>query len=120
MSTEFNKIDKRMPFTLPDGYFEQAKQCIYNEIAKDKRRHQRSAIIRWSLSAAAAIMVAITTFIVLHPTSHGVTNHDMLSLNNSTITDSTELYMTDEDLNDWVMIAENDMFITCGNELETN
>lgn len=114
MNTQFDKIGKQMPFTVPEGFFDEMAVNIGNAVEKEQRKKQRISIIKWSMSAAAAATVAIVGLLAIKPATPA---DQQLT---ACASDSTELYMTDEDLNTWVAINDNDEFLYCSNEIETN
>ncbi len=116
MSTDFDKMGKQMPFTVPEGFFDTMALNIGNAVDKAERKQQRTTIIKWVMGAAAAAAVAVTTLIALKP----ATPIDQQLISSNEVNDSIELYMTDEDLDTWVAINNSDEFLYCDNITETN
>lgn len=58
---DFNSIGKRMPYTTPDGFFDQLEEDICGKISK--RRPSRMRIVMRSVMAAAA---AIAVLVVIN------------------------------------------------------
>lgn len=114
MNTEFDKIGKQMPFTVPDGFFDEMASHIESAVEKEQRKKQRTSIIKWSMSAAAAATVAVVGLLAIKPTTPA--DQQLMAC----ASDSTELYMTDEELDTWVAITNSDEFLYCSNEIDTN
>ena len=61
---EFNKVGKDMPYSIPEGFFEEMEKNVREEIGKqpeiglDAGKHSPTAL-RWLASACAAILAAV-------------------------------------------------------------
>lgn len=58
----FDTIGKRMPYTVPEGFFDQMEEKILAEARKDMRRKPRTlrVVMRSILAAAACVAIAFT------------------------------------------------------------
>lgn len=117
MCNDNNNTGKQTPFTVPEGFFESMEARINAAVQQEHRKRQRTVIVRWAMAGAAAIMVAVTTLIVLWPSSPARQGCLMADAVKS---DSTELYMSDTALDEWIALAENDEFLNCEYPIETN
>lgn len=59
---DFNEVGRRMPYSVPEGFFEKAKHTA-TDAAAAKRPSGAKRIVRWSLATAAAITLAVSSFI---------------------------------------------------------
>lgn len=114
MNSEIDKLGKQMPFTVPEGFFDEMTTNIGQAVEKEQRKAQRASIIKWSMSAAAAATVAVITLLAIRPTTTASDQQLVASIH-----ETPEAYMTDEDLDTWVAITSSDEFLYCNNEIET-
>ena len=59
---DFNQVGKRLPYTIPDGFFEQMEETVKQELLpQDRKRHVMAAVIRRcvAVAAVAALIFAI-------------------------------------------------------------
>lgn len=91
----FEIIGKKMPYTVPEGFFEQSGLTIL-AAARAKRRKK----ILWGsgavLTAIAASLVAAV--VLLHPVKETIYDEYLASLSN-------------EEISSWVAFYENDIFL---------
>lgn len=99
MEKEFENIGKKMPYTVPDGYFD----AMHGRLAAIPARHRRSLVIRWVSVAAAIVLVASVAFFTLRPRPQETLLSDIVS--------QYEQSLSDEELDSWVEFAENDVFL---------
>lgn len=134
MKRELEKYGKAMPFTVPDGFFDNMKHDIEQAIDREQRKRKRLLFVKWSMSAAAAIAIAVIATVAFFKPATPSTGSTLLA-NNETkpvvaetiaqqasnietttiVTDNPEVYMTDEELDEWVTINEMDEFMQCEN-----
>ncbi|MCF0181614.1 MAG: hypothetical protein HUK11_05100 [Muribaculaceae bacterium] len=112
MTYDIETMGKTMPFTVPQGFFEQAKRDINAAIDRERQRKQRATFVKWTMSAAAAIALAVVSVVALKPAQPEL-NSTLLAQN-----ESLETLMSDEQLNEWIEISENDVFLSCEDEME--
>ena len=64
---DFNKIGKRMPYQVPDGFFDQLEENVWQEVKKepvfDKGKRFRRIRMAWGSLAALAATVALLLLI---------------------------------------------------------
>lgn len=134
MSNELDKLGKKMPFTVPDGFFETMPQRIGEAIDRENRRKRTGNIVKWTVSTAAAAAIIAIAFLAMKPTAAPVmdTGNGTLAATNTAAatteaalgddtalttqdvkSDSTELYMSNEQLDEWLALAECDEFMNC-------
>ena len=99
---EKNIIDRRIPYTVPDDFFESAAERLRNEIA----RRRRMRIVRLTASAAAVFAIVFATGYSLYRAA----NDDLSATTIQQIAEAPEQYMTDEELQQWVAFAESDIY----------
>lgn len=64
---DFNKIGKRMPYTVPEGFFDQlGENVMVRAKAEERKRHKRGRLIAitstiMTMAAAAALFFVVTT-----------------------------------------------------------
>jgi hypothetical protein len=69
-NNEFQKAGKKMPYTVPDGFFDRITEKTLAE-AKLRQKTGRKRIILWSSLATAATLAALVTVgILVFPLSH--------------------------------------------------
>lgn len=57
---DFDKIGKRMPYTVPDGFFDELERSVRSGIAaKPAAAPRRKALMRHIMTAAAASVAAV-------------------------------------------------------------
>lgn len=134
MERELEKMGKAMPFTVPDGFFDEMQQRIWQAIDREQRKRNRTKFIAWSMSAAAATVIAVTATLAFFKPIAPTTTTTLLASNETapvvaetiaqqpsgieTVTinsNDPEVYMTDEELDEWVTINEMDEFMQCEN-----
>lgn len=99
---EKNIIDRRIPYTVPDDFFESAAERLREEIA----RRRRMRIVRLTVSAAAVFAIVFATGYSLYRAA----NDDLSATTIQQIAEAPEQYMTDEELQQWVAFAESDIY----------
>lgn len=109
-----NKVGKKTPFTVPDGFFETMHSDIVKAVEKEQRRKHRATIITWAMSAAAVLAIALISLSVLRPSTSNHTQ-DMLANNSDTYVTN----MSDEELDMWITLTNNDEFLNCNNTEDT-
>lgn len=77
---DFSKIGKQMPYTVPDGFFDQLEENVMNEVKAQPAR-KKATVLRMAIRAAIAITACIALFLVVKK---------VLPQDNDTITDDFE------------------------------
>ena len=77
---DFSKIGKPMPYTVPDGFFDQLEENVMNEVKAQPAR-KKATVLRMAIRAAIAIAACIALFLVVKK---------VLPQDNDTITDDFE------------------------------
>ena len=95
MEQSFEKIGKKMPYTVPDGYFEQ----MHEQLSAIPRRHRRVVTLRWLSVAAAFVLVASVGFFALRQKPQENTMADVVKS------------LSDEELASWIEFNDNDVFL---------
>ncbi len=65
---DFDKIGKRMPYTVPDGFFSEMEENILKEITNDavaKKKPRSSSYIRMAVKGMIAVAAVMALFFVL-------------------------------------------------------
>lgn len=100
---EFLNNDKRMPYTVPDGFFEEMHQHLMATAPKSQllvQHHQVSKRL-WMSAAAAVLLLIGVSFYALIGTEK--TESSLLADQQEGI----ETYMSDEALDEWIAIYED-------------
>ncbi|MDD5871253.1 MAG: hypothetical protein PUC77_07195 [Bacteroidales bacterium] len=100
--SEKNIIDKRTPYTVPEGFFEQAGERLSKEIS----RRRRLRFVRLTASAAAVVAIVVAVGYSLRRAA----SDDLSAAAIQQIAEAPEKYMTDEELQQWVAFAESDIY----------
>ena len=95
MENEFKNIGKKMPYTVPDGYFEK----MHERLSAIPGRQRRAMTRRWVSIAAAFVLVSSVGFFSLRQKPQDNTLADIVQS------------LSDEELASWVEFSDNDIFI---------
>ena len=108
---EFLKKDnKRMPYTVPEGFFEEMHERLMEtsshlylqpSVQQGSVTHHRSFKRFWMPAAAVVLLVAGVSFYALH--RMGQSEPSLLADQ----TEAVETYMSDDALDEWIAIYEN-------------
>ena len=96
MENEFKSIGKKMPYIVPDGYFER----MHESLSDIPRRQRRAFSLRWMSIAAAFVLVTSAGFFALRQKPQDNTLADIVQS------------LSDEELASWVEFSDNDVFLT--------
>ncbi len=99
MEKEFNKVGKRMPYRVPEGFFEEQEKAILAKSVGSKTRFHRWWV--GGVAAAACLMVGL----------FGLHSADEPTLAPTALYGYTE-QMNDEELTTWVEFYEADIFLS--------
>ena len=75
---DFSKIGKQMPYTVPDGFFDQLEEHVMSEVVKAQPTKKKANVVRMAIRAAIAIAACIALFLVVKK---------VLPQNDNTLTD---------------------------------
>lgn len=102
MEDLFNDSNKRMPYTVPDGFFEEMHERLMTS-SRMLQPAPRSQSTRrfWMSAAAAVLLIAGVSFYALRQTEK---TDAPLGADQQ---ESVEAYMTDDALDEWIAIYEN-------------
>lgn len=64
---DFNRIGKQMPYTVPDGFFDQLEENVMNEV-KAPSAKKRASIVRMAIRTALAVAACLALFLVVKKT----------------------------------------------------
>ena len=104
MEDNLNNIGKRLPYEVPEGFFDTMHGRI---LAQTARKSRPFLAVRWIAAAAVVAIVASTAFFVLRHT-----NQTGISTEKTALAESAEQYFTDEEIESWVAFYDDDMFLT--------
>ena len=96
---------KKMPYTVPEGFFEDMHQQLMEKTVNAQAPTSRLTPLAsprkfWMSAAAVVLLIAGVSFYALHRMGE---NDAALLANQS---EPVERYMTDEDLDEWIAIYE--------------
>lgn len=62
----FNQVGKRMPYTLPDDFFDKMQENVLAEVAKEEqaKRHRKAIVKRMYITAASIAACVCLVFLV--------------------------------------------------------
>ena len=100
MENEFKNIGKKMPYTVPDGYFDQ----MHERLSAIPGRQRRAVTLRWVSIAAAFVLVTSVGFFTLRQKPQDNTLADIVQS------------LSDEELASWVDFHDNDVFLALMDE----
>ena len=70
-------IEKKVPFDVPDGYFEMLTKDIQDKVASPKRNWAQIPQVRWAMAGSLSLVLAL--LIIFYPTTSSPTVDDLLS-----------------------------------------
>ena len=62
---DFSKIGKQMPYTVPDGFFDQLEEHVMSEVVNAQPTKKKANVVRMAIRAAIAIAACIALFLVV-------------------------------------------------------
>ena len=102
MEENINNIGKRMPYKVPEGFFEEMHERLMDKTVKAQPSTislQPTRKRYWMSAAAAVLLIAGVSFYALQRTEQS----DAALLAD----ESVETYMSDDALDEWIDIYEN-------------
>ena len=100
---EFLNNDKRMPYTVPDGFFEEMHQHLMATAPKSQllvQHHQVPKRLWMSVAAAVLLLIGVSFYARIGTEK---TESSLLADQQEGI----ETYMSDEALDEWIAIYED-------------
>lgn len=103
---DFDKIGKRMPYTVPSGTFDDIEHNVADSLSLRKKKMNKFHLFRWSAGLAVAASIAL--LIVVRPTNSisSTTSDDML-----TKIDLADADLSEADREYLIEIYNDDIFI---------
>ena len=103
---DFDKIGKRMPYTVPYGTFDEIEHNVADSLSLRKKKMNKVHLLRWS--AGLAVVASIALLIVVRPTNSisSTTSDDML-----TKIDLADADLSEADREYLIEIYNDDIFI---------
>ena len=114
---DFNNIGKKMPYTVPDGFFDQLEEQVMNEVKAEPAQKKSAKTIRIAIRTLLAVAACVALFLVVKkalPQGDDTITDDFtsveLAFNNLSTEDQDyllEVYqeeeelMYDNELNEW-------------------
>ena len=117
---DFNSVGKKMPYTVPDGFFDQLEENVMNEVKAEPAKENKSGkaqTIRIAIRTLLAVAACVALFLIIKkalPQGDDTITDDFtsveLAFNNLSTEDQDyllEVYQEEEeliydnDLNEW-------------------
>ena len=107
---DFNEVGKRMPYTVPEGFFDKMEENIMTAVRNEKpQRARRARIIKMAWGGALAIAASLALFVTLQkPTIDEPSTIQTAELTNNEFDYSS---LSTEDQEYLKEVYENDIFI---------
>lgn len=104
---DFDKIGKRMPYTVPDGFFAQMEQNVMQELElkADSKPKSRGSRIRIGIGAITAIAASLMLLLIVNKQYQA---EDEVSINDVEMAFSN---LSTEDQNYLVSVYQEDVFM---------
>ena len=104
MEENINNIGKRMPYKVPEGFFEEMHGRLMEDTSHLSAQPSTLSLHSshrhfWMSAAAVVLLIAGVSFYALHQTEQ--TDASLLA------DESVETYMSDDALDEWIAIYEN-------------
>ncbi len=115
MDKDIDNLGRQMPYTVPEGFFEASAASIRAAVQAEQRKRHRATIVRWSLGAAAAAAIAVTTLIALRPATTPTPSSTLIAQETS---DQMLTSMSDDDLDMMIAINNSDEFLYCDDDMQ--
>lgn len=102
MEKNSKPIDKKMPYLLPDDFFERNEQEVMRRVTSLQTRRRHRFLLWIGGTAAAAVLTGIAFLTSTQP----------LTIELNTLLYSYNESMTNEELQGWVELYEADIFLS--------
>ena len=113
---DFNEIGKRMPYQVPETFFENVQVNILKRVDEEKK-NRRSLHLQWGGLGALAVAAMISGIIFFSAPQIDLPAPDTSQAEWVTQLDenfdAVDLYaqgLTDEELEEWIEFSENDIY----------
>lgn len=108
---DFEQIGKKLPYTVPENFFELSRQAIMTAAIESDRRRLRvhRYLLRASWASVAAAVMVIVSIIVFDKS--GVVSTPMQQASTNVSIDDVLRTMTDDDLSRMNSTLSNDYYI---------
>ena len=115
---DFSRIGKQMPYTVPDGFFDQLEENVMNEVVKAQPARKKAQMVRMAIRAALAVAACIALLLVVRkvlPQGQDAATDDFdhveLAFNNLSTDDQDyllEVYQEEQFLDNYLNELDND------------
>ena len=62
---DFSNIGKKMPYTVPDNFFDKLEENVMNEVKAQPTTKKKGSVIRMAIRTALAVAACIALFLVV-------------------------------------------------------
>ena len=62
---DFSNIGKKMPYTVPDNFFDKLEENVMNEVKAQPATKKKGSVIRMAIRTALAVAACIALFLVV-------------------------------------------------------
>lgn len=115
---DFGQVDKRMPYNVPDGFFDQLEQNVMAEVQLDntatEKPKQKARTVRMAIRTILAAAAAVALFFVVTknlPTSESQTDtFEFVELAYNNLSNEDQEYLME--------VYEEDVFIIENEEMD--
>ncbi len=109
---DFEKIGKRMPYSVPNDFFAKLEESVMDEVKVQKSEAtalpERNKTVIIAIRSLLAIAVAVALFFVVQPT---LTKHDTISADDYASVELAFNNLSSDDQDFLVAVYENEEFI---------
>lgn len=103
---DFDKIGKRMPYTVPSGTFDDIEHNVADSLSLRKKKMNKVHLLRWSAGLAVAASIALLIAVRPINSISSTTSDDML-----TKIDLADADLSEADREYLIEIYNDDIFI---------
>ncbi|WP_455672497.1 hypothetical protein [Phocaeicola sp.] len=115
---DFKNIGKQMPYRTPEGFFDKMQQRVVEQTQNEKRKKQqpRMKLIIAATLAAAAMLLGVIFFPATQTETEQLPSHSFIvsaevDYPYSDVIDQYIEHMSDEELEEWIELSDNDIFM---------
>ena len=62
---DFSNIGRKMPYTVPDNFFDKLEENVMNEVKAQPAPKKKATIIRMAIRAALAVAACVALFLIV-------------------------------------------------------
>ena len=62
---DFSNIGKKMPYTVPDNFFDKLEENVMNEVKAQPTTKKKGSVIRMAIRTALAVAACVALFLVV-------------------------------------------------------